>query len=282
MADKDKRQDLSKDIIESSMLDKIPVDEIIYLSNNESAYEKFKLQHPEDAHRLLLISLTNEEFDEPQAIQHWKNILEHRNSLNQELGRDVGVAVASLDYLTNIVDVLTDPVLIEEDKSQNISEIATNDRLTGLVTRDIFDILLKKEVSQASRTGMDISLAMIDIDDFKEINDHYGHQQGDKVLSSVGAIVRNNVRKMDTAARYGGEELVILMPNTSAKTASEVAERIRKDIENMRVSQISITVSIGVSDTRSIGTNLDELVKKADQALYQAKRTGKNIVVRAG
>jgi diguanylate cyclase (GGDEF)-like protein len=282
MADKDKRQDLSKDIIESSMLDKIPVDEIIYLSNNESAYEKFKLQNPEDAHRLLLISLTNEEFDEYQAIQHWKNILEHRNSLNQKLGRDVGVAVASLDYLTNIVDVLTDPVLIEEDKSQNISEIATNDRLTGLVTRDIFDILLKKEISQASRTDMDISLAMIDIDDFKEINDRYGHQQGDKVLTSVGAIIRDNVRKMDTAARYGGEELVILMPNTSATTASEVAERIRRDIENMRVSQISITVSIGVSDTRSIGTNIDELVKKADQALYQAKRAGKNQVIRAG
>jgi diguanylate cyclase len=129
---------------------------------------------------------------------------------------------------------------------------------------------------------MDISLAMIDIDDFKEINDRYGHQQGDKVLTSVGAIIRDNVRKMDTAARYGGEELVILMPNTSATTASEVAERIRRDIENMRVSQISITVSIGVSDTRSIGTNIDELVKKADQALYQAKRAGKNQVIRAG
>ncbi|MGD8784648.1 MAG: GGDEF domain-containing protein [Thioalkalispiraceae bacterium] len=277
MSKKDKN--VSSGIFESSLLDKLSVDELTLLSDNKVKYERFVKNNPDNAHTLLLLSLTNEEFREDDAKKHWGNIQEHRENLNNKLNRDVGVAVAALDYMTNINDILTDPILMEEDKSQNMTEFATSDLLTGLATRDIFGVVLKKEISHAQRTNRKISLALIDIDDFKKVNDQYGHQQGDNILSAVGKVITNNVRSMDTAARYGGEELVILMPDTSAAEAKEVAGRIRSDIEALNPEGIHLTVSIGIAESSNNNGNGEGIIKRADDALYKAKAAGKNRVI---
>ena len=122
---------------------------------------------------------------------------------------------------------------------------------------------------------------MIDIDDFKKVNDEYGHQKGDNVLSDIGETTKRNIRQMDTAARYGGEELVVLMPNTNVDTAYEVAERIRREIEHSNIEKIQVTVSIGIAESSKLADTPEKIVHAADEALYQAKKNGKNQIVKA-
>ena len=271
---------ISEDVIESSLGKKLSVDEVVNISNNQSEYDDFLATHPENGHALLLISLTNEELNEKEAQYLWISIQKHRINIERCLKRDVGIAVAALDYMTNIKNMMTDPVLIEERKSNDLAEIAANDLLTGLLTRDIFDVIYAKEISLTRRKEKPLSLAMVDVDDFKRINDIHGHQSGDKVLSEIGSIINHGIRDMDIAARYGGEELVILMPDTNIETAYDVADRIRGDIEKTIVESMTVTVSIGVSEYID-NNESNDLIKKADDALYKAKSLGKNVVVKA-
>ena len=114
---------------------------------------------------------------------------------------------------------------------------------------------------------------MIDIDNFKKVNDTYGHQEGDFVLKKVGRIIKENVRKYDIASRYGGEEISIIMPNVSEETAYRIIDRIRKKIKN-EFTKKNITVSAGISILRKIDKP-SYLVKRADEYLYSAKKTGR-------
>lgn len=280
MMEEDNNSSISGDVIEASLAEKLSIDKVVNISNSQAEYYSFLSESPDNGHALLLLSLTNEEFTEDEAEHLWVNIQHHRKSMTQLLKRDVGISVAALDYMTNIKNVMSDPVLIEESKSNDLAEIATNDLLTGLLTRDIFDVIYSKEISITRRNEKLLSLAMIDIDDFKKINDDYGHQAGDKVLSVIGDMINKGIRDMDVAARYGGEELVILMPDTAVETAYDVANRIRGDIEKTIVDSITITVSIGVSEFDHDDES-DDLIKKADEALYKAKSSGKNAVVKA-
>jgi diguanylate cyclase (GGDEF)-like protein len=272
MPDKEKLKIVSEDLANTAQQEKLSVDKITLMSQNQNAFLKFKQQYPENAHSLIVFSLTNNEFPENLAKKLWNQIIVHQNRINKLLGRDAGIAVAALDYLTNIRDILSDPVLIEKDKDQGITEIAVNDLLTGLITRDIFDFILKKEFSLGERTGKALSLAMIDIDDFKKVNDGYGHQKGDQVLFNVGQLIKKNIREMDTAARYGGEEFVVLMPNTPVDTAYDVVQRIRKDIETSDPEGIKVTISVGLAESGEHTNSPEKLVKTADMALYQAKK----------
>jgi diguanylate cyclase (GGDEF)-like protein len=142
--------------------------------------------------------------------------------------------------------------------------------------------MLEQETLQSQRQLRNLSLIMIDIDHFKGFNDQWGHQVGDLVLKRVAQAIRETCRKSDIVARYGGEEMAVILPETSPDMASLVAERIRKAIELMSIAHgdvdLKVTISLGVSYLAEDVKNKDALVEKADEALYQSKRSGRNRV----
>ncbi len=172
------------------------------------------------------------------------------------------------------------------EKSQTmLKELAIHDSLTALYNRREFARWLKEEVERSRRFNRPFALLMIDIDHFKRINDLYGHLTGDEVLRVVASLISGEVRSVDTVARYGGEEFVILLPETSEAGSLVTAERICSVIADHSITvdqkeSISLTISIGVAVFPEDATSEDELVAAADQALYTAKRTGRNRVCR--
>ncbi len=166
-----------------------------------------------------------------------------------------------------------------------VSRQAVTDELTGLANHGRFQELLDAEIEQVRRYHHPIGLIMLDIDDFKAVNDTYGHQQGDAVLRHVASVLRENSRDADSPARYGGEELSLILPHTDLEGAFAIAERIRAAVEGLRVARtdggevLRITTSVGV--TASTVGDKDRLIADADGALYEAKRRGKNCTVAA-
>ena len=128
---------------------------------------------------------------------------------------------------------------------------------------------------------------MMDLDDFKLVNDTYGHQQGDEVLAQVAGVLRDHSRELDTPARYGGEEMAVVLPQTGVEGAEMLAERIREAVEALRVPRVrgggvlSVTASFGVASVPDVAADREGLIAAADAALYRAKRGGKNRVERA-
>ena len=169
-----------------------------------------------------------------------------------------------------------------EKEKERLGEISVKDSLTSLYNHNFFYTRLEEEFERAVRYGSPISLIMMDIDDFKRINDSYGHRVGDSVLKELSAVIQKNVRKIDTVARYGGEEFAIILPQTSLKGAFEEAERIRKLLLCYCYSGLAserITMSIGVASYPDGGiNNAGDIVNLADKALYEAKSAGKNCV----
>lgn len=166
-----------------------------------------------------------------------------------------------------------------------VSRQAVTDELTGLANHGRFQELLGAEVEQVRRYQHSVGLIMVDIDNFKAVNDTYGHQQGDVVLRTVAHVLADSSREVDYPARYGGEELAVILPHTDLEGAYAIAERIRTAIEAVRVPRIdqrgrlAITASLGVA--ASSDGDKDALIAEADAALYQAKRQGKNRTVSA-
>jgi diguanylate cyclase (GGDEF)-like protein len=164
------------------------------------------------------------------------------------------------------------------ERLEKLTELATVDPVTGLFNRRYLETRLEAEVERARRQGQDLALLLIDIDDFKRVNDTRGHLEGDRILRDVADLLRAGVRIFDVCARYGGEEFVIVMPAASAMVAQQVAERIRLRVEgNFANEPPSVTVSVGVGMLDSAST-ADELLDIADRALISAKRAGKNLV----
>jgi diguanylate cyclase (GGDEF)-like protein len=165
-----------------------------------------------------------------------------------------------------------------------VSEQAVTDELTGLSNNRRFRELMSKEAARAERFGHELSLIMLDIDDFKQVNDTYGHLQGDEVLRMIGRVLHLESRGVDEPARYGGEEFAVALPETGLDGALELAERIRVRIEaepiprTGRSGSIKVTASVGVASMRVSADGADALIAAADAALYEAKRAGKNRV----
>ncbi len=161
---------------------------------------------------------------------------------------------------------------------------AIMDCLTSTYNRSFLDQSLQYEFKRALDRKTSLSVIMIDIDNFKEVNDIYGHKMGDLVLEQVAKIIQSNIRDVDYVARYGGEEFFVTLPGIGTSKALEVAERIRKAVENAafnryNTSQIKpVTISCGVASYPVQADNLDELMSKADEYLYEAKRAGRNRV----
>jgi diguanylate cyclase (GGDEF)-like protein len=168
-----------------------------------------------------------------------------------------------------------------------VSEQAVTDELTGLPNQRAFREFMAREEERAQRFEHDLSLIMLDIDDFKQVNDEHGHLQGDEVLRTIGRILHDESRGIDEPARYGGEEFVVALPETGLDGAVELGERIRTRIASERVPGVNgvaplrVTASVGAASMPASAGGVQDLVAAADGALYQAKRAGKNRVVAA-
>jgi diguanylate cyclase (GGDEF)-like protein len=162
-------------------------------------------------------------------------------------------------------------------ENARLYEEAVTDGLTGIYHHRYFDNRLKEEMERSRRYGHPLSLIMIDLDLFKEINDEHGHQAGDNLLRELARTLQNGARGGDIVARLGGDEFAILLPETSAEVATEVAHRLRGQVEQVRVGDLGLTISLGVASSESVDTDAD-LVAQADRALYQAKHSGRNRV----
>ncbi|MBN1824226.1 MAG: sensor domain-containing diguanylate cyclase [Endomicrobiales bacterium] len=184
-----------------------------------------------------------------------------------------------LSFLSILADQLS--TVIENSRLfEKVEKLSITDSLTGLFNHRFFYERLSEEISRASRFGSSLSLLMIDIDNFKNFNDTFGHQAGDTVLSTVSKIIQDNIRAIDVASRYGGEEIAIILPGTDTEGAMIIAERIRQSIRNhdfrMNLQSARITISIGLVCYPLDATIKSELVNKADKALYWVKKHGKD------
>lgn len=166
-------------------------------------------------------------------------------------------------------------------QNEELERLSTSDALTGLHNRRFLTQRLSEELSRAYRQKTSFTVLMADVDEFKKYNDTYGHPAGDEVLKKVANILRNSTRAMDSTARYGGEEFAVLLNDTTGKEAFEVAERIRTQVESQEFTGRKITISIGMAEFPEDGYTADAVISSADEALYEAKRGGRNRVVRA-
>ena len=172
-------------------------------------------------------------------------------------------------------------------RHEQMNKLAITDGLTRLFNHRYFQERLAQEFERAKRFSQDLSLILMDIDFFKRINDTYGHPVGDVILKAVAARISAHLRKIDLTARYGGEEFAMLLPQTNIEMAMAVAERIREDMATKPIEtdkgNLTVTISLGVCDTSLSGvTRAADLVRKADEALYAAKKDGRNRVKNAG
>jgi len=166
---------------------------------------------------------------------------------------------------------------------ERVRHMAYVDGLTGVFNRRYFEIRVQEEIERAKRYTGAMSLVMIDIDHFKRLNDEFGHLMGDDVLRQISTFFSQNLRKVDVACRYGGEEFAIIVPETTGEDAYYVAEKLRKVIQSSVFPGVPrpVTISAGVASYPANGSTRDELIKAADEALYSAKQSGRNSVVAA-
>jgi diguanylate cyclase (GGDEF)-like protein len=169
---------------------------------------------------------------------------------------------------------------------ETVERQAVTDDLTGLANRRAFDETITTEVERSRRFDQPVALVMVDIDDFKRVNDRFGHLLGDEVLKQVADVLRASGREIDESARYGGEELAMVLPGTDLQGAYNLAERIRQGIADLRIplpdgEVLEVTASLGAAVRPGSADDVVGLVRAADQALYEAKRSGKNRTARA-
>jgi diguanylate cyclase (GGDEF)-like protein len=190
-----------------------------------------------------------------------------------------------LNYHDSIINTIVNSLSIAVENNlciQHLKNAAAIDSLTGCYNRRALDCFIENDFAYALRNGNDLSVIMMDIDNFKEINDVHGHPAGDVALKEISSLISSLVRRSDYVARYGGEEFIIILPDTNLYSAVQLADKIRKKIEGLTISckqhSFALTASFGVAG-RERKPNAESLVREADDRLYKAKSLGKNTVV---
>ncbi|HEX5012582.1 MAG TPA: GGDEF domain-containing protein [Candidatus Limnocylindrales bacterium] len=191
----------------------------------------------------------------------------------------VGINLTALVLLAYVATVIAR----EQRKARDAAvRLSTVDPLTGLFNRTFFFAAVDREIARSLRSNRGFCLLMMDLDELKAINDRYGHYFGDQVLRGVGEVIRSGVRKIDTAARYGGDEFVVLLPETDPTGAWVLAEKVRIGVTELDVkvagAEVPASISVGVVSFPDDGSTADALMISADQAMYASKRAGKNRV----
>lgn len=214
----------------------------------------------------------------------WNLIFENKNYLTVGKNYYIELFILNLTLLiifTLIFNLLRKNIDLEKEKKRILKKEANYDSLTELYKRNKFFAKAELIFDNAQRGNIKFAVAMLDLDDFKDVNDKYGHLAGDRVLKEIGEIINNNIRKTDIAARFGGEEFCILLNGVNSKDAYNTVEKIRKKIAehtfNYNDKEIKITISAGLAS--KLLSSLEKMINHADKNLYKAKNKGKNIVV---
>jgi diguanylate cyclase (GGDEF)-like protein len=235
-------------------------------------------------HSALLLILTHLMLEEEEARSHWKAILQHRIHLIARIGREVGLRVAAFDYFINVNRKLTRPKIIEMSVFEESERSSALDSLTGLCNQRFFKSSLQRELRRSKRYELELCVLSLDLDNFREVNERYGELVGDILLKEVAILIKNKIRDIDIAARWSGEEFVLMLPETERMGAYLVAERIRREIERHFVRRevdgkpIQLTLSIGIAKYPDDSTVGERLLARSAEALYQAKARGPNSV----
>jgi len=207
----------------------------------------------------------NKDLDK-DLLQRYKNLLDDYQKLDNEHQK--------LKRTLEIKEIEIKAILAQAH------EIANTDVLTFLPNRRKIIVDLQEEVIRSNRYGTSLSISLLDLDHFKDINDTYGHTTGDEALRSVSARLREQIRHPDTIGRYGGEEFLIVLPNSEIKAAGEQAERLCQTIRDLQVEandySFKVTISIGVAQYRVGQENWEQFLHRADEALYKAKDMGRD------
>jgi diguanylate cyclase (GGDEF)-like protein len=227
----------------------------------------------------VLYSISHQYFPPETAEGLWTKVLRHKRELSTELERKPRIGVAALDYLSNITANMCSPTLVGETHMREIVGLSLRDGLTGLFNHTYFYQQIELEMRRHVRYGALVSLVLIDIDDFKKVNDTYGHQEGDRILAAMGRTLLRVTRGSDICCRYGGEEFAVILPMTEVHAACVIANRLKMELAERLPGGRTVTVSIGVASCGRKARTYRDVVEKADAALYQAKGSGKNRVV---
>lgn len=204
--------------------------------------------------------------DDPKYIEKLKSELAIKDKTISDLKR-------------NLEKIIEEKTSALRQANEKLSLLASIDPLTECFNRREFDLKLLNEVERSNRYNREFTLAMIDIDEFKQLNDEKGHAFGDRVLKVIAKIFSSNLRKTDVIARFGGDEFVLILPETHPKKAMEICDRLRTIIEEAFKAERKVTASFGLASFPQSGNKASEILENADKALYEAKHFGRNKVV---
>jgi diguanylate cyclase (GGDEF)-like protein len=237
----------------------------------------------QNAYPAILHIFTHILLEAADAQKSWQEIIELHDVMSQALGRKISIRTAICEYFCSVHKALKNPKVVEIHVFEKTLKDSKYDWLTSLLNRQALDEALKNEFNRSSRHKEDLSIIFFDLDDFKKVNDRHGHLAGDEALKQVSRILLMEKRLEDTAARYGGEELVLVLPQTPKKNAFALAERIRLKVEATTIpwngSGIRLTISGGISSFPREAANVPSLIQQADEAVQRAKDSGKNRIV---
>jgi len=288
--------ELNTDILVELLRDRY---EVITALDGESAIEIANKEHVD----LILLDIMMPEMDGYDVCQHLKSNQKTKDipiifitAKTDETSIEKAYDIGGIDYvikpfrpkelLARVQRELAMQKLIDELKKsqEELKLLAITDPMTKLYNRRYFSEISMELFELAKRENRPLSLIMLDIDKFKTINDTYGHKVGDEAIIALGNLLRKAKRKSDVACRLGGEEFVLLLPNTAYKDAKKVAEKIRKRVEKSKIpydegKTLSFTVSLGVAEVDfEHEDQIESALKRADDALYEAKKSGRNRV----
>jgi len=233
-----------------------------------------------EAYPIILHILTHLDIEVDEAETSWKSIIDLYHSMSEAIGRKISLRTAICEYFCSVHKSLKNPKVVEIHLFEKTLKESKYDGLTGLLNRQALDDVLSLELNRAIRHNERLSLIFFDIDNFKRVNDTHGHLAGDEALRMVARTLLTEKRLEDLAGRYGGEELVLLLPETSKESAWAIGERVRKKVEALTIKwndvNIRLTISGGLSSFPEEADSVISLLQTADAAVQRAKDMGKN------
>jgi len=247
--------------------------------NEDKVIEILKEEDPTNLkiYSTLFYILTHHEFSESEAIHLWEEIKKRQTEMQQHLKRHVSFRVAILDYfIASNINIFKNPIIIDIHLFEKLQFQATYDELTQVYNRRFILYILKKELERAKRHKHDLTIILFDIDNFKRINDVMGHLTGDKVLKLFANVVKDNIRIEDSFGRIGGEEFLLVLPETPINKAFPLLERIRDILAEISGEKMFFTFSSGIASFPQHADEEITLLHSADKALLRAKLEGKN------
>lgn len=217
------------------------------------------------------------ELSPSQSGEYWQRILERRRELSEKLGQRISLHTALLDVLAS-AKLLRVPVLMEYEELKRLQVNAATDPLTGLYNRRLFDEYCDKELTRAKRYGQYLAVAILDLHRLKEVNDRYGHLQGDRVLQLAAATLRKTLRASDFSFRIGGDEFALLLPQTDPEQAITLCRRVRAqyeaDVRDLHL-EVGVTLDFGAAVLPRDADQKSELLRIADERLYALKESAR-------